>query len=216
MPPFVVVPYDTADPSIVAALSPGDRARLAALSDDAGAERRLLAGRSALLLAAARLGERDILIDATCPDCGRSHGRPTAPGAEAPLYLSLAHAAGAAFAVASRTPVGIDAEPVMTPPARLAAIDALAPGRSHPLRRWTAAEAVLKADGRGLRVAPGEVRLGFRRARLDDRRYRVRTTHAAGCVVTVAELLPPADGRGAAGTPGRPATLYPESDGSRV
>lgn len=183
---FVVVRYDDSGAErVIPRLSAGDRARLAGLTR--GSERaRFLAGRSALLRAAAAAGERGITVDATCPDCGAAHGRPRALDAQRPLFLALAHATGAAFATADHVPVGIDAEPLTTSPERRAAIDDLAPGRGDPLRRWTAVEAVLKADGRGLRVSPDAVRLGRARAELDGRRYRLRSVRTDGCLVTVA------------------------------
>ena len=72
---------------------------------------------------------------------------------------------------------------------RAAAIDQLAPGRGDRVRRWTAVEAVLKADGRGLRLAPDAVRIDGRSARLDGRSYRLRTSRAGACIVTVATLV---------------------------
>ncbi|MFP3465301.1 4'-phosphopantetheinyl transferase family protein [Leifsonia sp. SIMBA_070] len=199
MPAFVVIAHGSAGAGIASRLSAGDRARLSALGDGPAAAR-FLAGRAALLAAAAAAGEPDIRIEAACPECGRSHGRPEVTGASVRLYLSLAHSEGAAFAVASRVPVGIDVEADGAPVERLAAIDELAPGRGPALRRWTAVEAVLKADGRGLRVSPGEVRVGLRSARLHDSRYRLRTTRTDGRVITVAER----------------ASGHPESDGSAV
>ena len=186
MPTLVVVAHAADVGEIVPRLSDGDRARLEGLADEA-ARRRFLAGRAALLSAAARSGEPDIRIEARCPDCGRSHGRPTAVGGTAALHLALAHAGGRAFAAASRRPLGIDAESAGVPQERRAAVDALAPGRGDPLRRWTAIEAVLKADGRGLRVAPDAVRLGLRGAALEGVRYRLQPAREVGFVVTIAE-----------------------------
>jgi phosphopantetheinyl transferase len=242
---IVVVRHDFADPDTVPRLSAGDRSRLRDLGRDAD-RTRFLAGRTALLRAAVRAGEPDIVIDATCPDCGAAHGRPRALGASRPLFLALAHAAGVAFAVADRVPVGIDAEPLVSTaerpvgidaeplasgaellvspperpvgpdaqplatapehqvgpdaeplaaaPDRRAAIDDLAPGHGDALRRWTVIEAVLKADGRGLRVPPDAVRVGLLRAWLEGRRYRVRSLRSAGCVVTVARGQRESDG----------------------
>ncbi|GAA1056296.1 hypothetical protein GCM10017608_27940 [Agromyces luteolus] len=174
-------------------LGPSDRARLvAARPDDAG---RLLAGRAAALLAAARWTgstSDDLIVDAVCPACGGPHGRPVVVGASAPVHVSIAHAAGVAFAVAAAVPVGVDAEPRSTAPARLAAVrDVLGRRSLAPLADWTAVEAILKADGRGLRVDPSEVVLGVgrRRGRVADRdaRYRLRVRRdRSGCVVAVA------------------------------
>jgi phosphopantetheinyl transferase len=186
MAALVVVAHAADAAHIVPRLSDGDRTRLEGLRDDA-ARHRFLAGRAALFAAAERLGEPRIRIQARCPDCGLSHGRPTAEGDNGPLHLALAHAGGNAFAAASRRPVGIDAEPGDVPAERRAAIDALAPGRGDPLRRWTAVEAVLKADGRGLRVAPDTVRIRLGRALLEGNRYRLRRQREPGFVVTIAE-----------------------------
>lgn len=193
---IVVVPYGSLDEAaaraVASRLSAGDRERLDGL--DEGAARRFLSGRLALLRAAARTGDASVSIDAACPDCGRSHGRPRAVGGSRPLHLSLTHAGTSAFAIAGAGAVGIDAEPEPTSRVRLAAIDELAPGRGDPLRRWTAIEAVLKADGRGLRVAPEAVRLRGRLAVLDDRRYGVRMRRIDGCVVAVATRQRDSDG----------------------
>lgn len=190
---FVVVRHASADAATLPRLSAGDRARLFDLAG--AAERaRFLAGRAALLRAAAELGEAGITVDAACPDCGAAHGRPRALGAARPLFLALAHAGGVAYAVAARAPVGVDAEPLFTPAERRAAVDELAPGRGDALRRWTAIEAVLKADGRGLRVPPDAVRVGRLRAELDGRRYRLRSLRSDGCLVTIARGQRESDG----------------------
>ena len=198
MPQLAVVRHGSVDAGLVSLLSAGDRERFASFGRDTERERRFLAGRAALRSAAARMGEPAIVIQARCPECGLSHGRPTAApgGASRRLYLGLTHCDGVAIAVASRRPVGIDAEPVSTSSERRAAIDELAPGRGDAVQRWTAIEAVLKADGRGLRLPPDAVRLGMprlgmrgfgrRSARLDGRRYGLRTLRLGGCVVTVA------------------------------
>ena len=68
-----------------------------------------------------------------------------------------------------------------------------APGPGDPLLRWTAIEATLKADGRGLRVDPSAVRLGNRRADLDGVRYRLDVRRLHGCLVTIAQAV--SDGR---------------------
>jgi phosphopantetheinyl transferase len=189
----VVVRHASSDAATLPRLSAGDRARLFDLAG--AAERaRFLAGRAALLRAAAQLAEAGITVDAACPDCGAAHGRPRALGAARPLFLALAHGGGAAYAVAARAPVGVDAEPLFTPAERRAAVDELAPGRGDALRRWTAIEAVLKADGRGLRVPPDAVRVGRLRAELDGRRYRLRSLRSDGCLVTIARGQRESDG----------------------
>ena len=176
---------------VVDRLGPSDRARLAALDDARRA--RFLAGRSAVLAAVARLvgvPARAFTVDACCPECGGPHGRPEVVGGGARVHVGIAHAAGRTFAVASRSRIGLDAEPLGTPSERLEAIRHVTGHRGgDPLERWTATEAILKADGRGLRVDPRAVLVGRRCGRVSDRdtRYRLhRDRDLAGCVVTIA------------------------------
>lgn len=193
MLPLVVRPHGAATGAVIARLSPGDRRRLEALDGPAAA--RFLSGRDALyaaLDAAWPDAPANAFIDATCPDCGLAHGRPRLTGQAGPR-LALSHAAGLAFAVAADGPVGIDAEPLDADPQQVAAAASLAPGPGHPLLRWTAIEATLKADGRGLRVDPSAVRLGNRRADLDGVRYRLDVRRLHGCLVTIAQAV--SDGR---------------------
>lgn len=193
MPALVIVPHRSVDAALVARvssrLSEGDLARLSSLHHDLDGLAAFVAGRAALQRALSDAGDAEARIDATCPDCGLSHGRPRVVGGSRRLYVSASHAAGQAFAVAGRHPIGIDAEAMDDLRARSGAIDELAPGRGDPGRRWTAVEAVLKADGRGLRRDPGAVRVGRLSARLDGRRYTLRTTRAGDCLVTVATGL---------------------------
>lgn len=113
-----------------------------------------LAGRLLLRrLAGAALGidPAAVPLIATCPDCDREHGRPVIAGTE--WSVSLSHGVDAVVAVlALGMRVGIDLEHPAT------AVDDLAPLIPNPtLERWTRIEAVLKADGRGLRVDPATV-----------------------------------------------------------
>ena len=56
--------------------------------------------------------------------------------------------------------IGIDGEAASDPRRTAAAMRGIIrPGVSSSLREWTRVEAVLKADGRGLRVAPAAVSL---------------------------------------------------------
>lgn len=95
-----------------------------------------------------------------CPDCGGPHGRPVvmAPPAARGVAVSLAHAGEEHVAAAVRgARIGIDAEARAAVPARIEALRLLLPADDDPLRRWTRIEAVLKADGRGLRIEPSSV-----------------------------------------------------------
>lgn len=122
---------------------------------------------------------------AVCPDCGRRHGAPLLADGR---FASVSHASGGSLAAVADRAVGVDVE---DRPLRLLPAVAVPPGED-PLQHWTRVEAVLKADGRGLRVdpdavlfAPGE---GGWRATLDGRVYVVHDLaldgrHAAAVAV---------------------------------
>lgn len=136
----------------LALLSPPERERHAALVP-ASADS-FLVGRMLLRELAAELtGDPRPVITATCPDCGGPHGVPRLEGA-APR-LSVSRCALAVVAVATWGAIGVDIEPIAGAESRLDAIEKLTGHRS--LRHWTRVEAVLKADGRGLRVDPRQV-----------------------------------------------------------
>ena len=97
------------------------------------------------------LDPRDVPLVASCPDCAREHGRPQIEGSD--LQVSLSHGGDAVVAVAIvGARVGVDIESTSASVAELAPLI-----RDPTVRRWTRIEAVLKADGRGLRIDPGEV-----------------------------------------------------------
>lgn len=129
------------------------------------------ADRDALVaLAAEVLGvpATSLRLERRCPHCGGTdHGRPSIPGA--PVSVSLARTDGVralAVAPAESGPVGVDVERVSR--VRRAPLDTFTAGEraeiAHAVdpdqRRtelWAAKEAILKADGRGLRVDPRTV-----------------------------------------------------------
>ena len=133
------------------------------------------AGRALLRrLAAEQLGiaSEKVTLTQRCPDCGGPHGRPVVAGSE--LRVSLARCVLGAVAVAAwGTGIGVDVEPLAQTPARLAAIEEVAGGAG--IAHWTRVEAVLKADGRGLRVDPRRVRIEGGIASIDGEpaRYRI-------------------------------------------
>ena len=151
-----------------------------------------LAGRLLLRRLVAELtgiAPADVELTATCPDCGGSHGRPVAPGTG--LHLSLTHGADAVVAAASDRAVGIDLESAIAPAAVLADIESLT-GHAA-LLSWTRTEAILKADGRGLRVDPAHVVIDGSRGWVDDAptRYDLSEVElSAGVRVSVAVAAP--------------------------
>ncbi|MDN3497071.1 hypothetical protein QL996_14100 [Planococcus sp. APC 4015] len=104
----------------------------------------------------AALGESGT-IGRLCPTCGSTmHGRPVV---DAPVALSLGYAGALVAAAAARTAeaasVGIDIEPDDREVGDLRAL--FAPRDAPDLAGWTRIEAVLKADGRGIRLDPSRV-----------------------------------------------------------
>jgi len=125
----------------------------------------------------ALVGDRAASITNACPRCGGPHGPVRIAGGR--VVASVTYAGGFAIACiadqASAAAVGIDAESVNDPRRSTAGMRGIIhPGGSSSLREWTRVEAVLKADGRGLRVAPAAVSLtegdGAWRATVEDSR----------------------------------------------
>lgn len=137
--------------------------------------RRTEAGRAVLRTLVGRLAgvePGEVVIEARCPDCGGPHGRPVvmAPDAATTIRISLAYAGTAIVAAVSvGSAIGVDAELRRTgttadaarrDAAKREAVRSISGTDSDsvdPLIRWTRIEAVLKADGRGLRVDPSAV-----------------------------------------------------------
>ena len=127
-------------------LGPEDRARFAAFPSGGGrpAERgrQFLLSRALLAFALEEtLGGREPPILAK--DAGGRPFLPEWPG----LFLSLSHTAGAAVLALSDAPVGVDVERLRAIPPRLGRD--FAGGEETFWRRWTAAEAAAKREGRG-------------------------------------------------------------------
>ncbi len=150
-------------------LSGAERSRFATARDP----ERFLTGRMLLRELVAELTGAElasITVIAACPDCGLEHGRPRV--AEHPgIHLSLSHAGGRTLAAATTgAAIGVDLERRDISPDRLAAIQKVAGG---DLAHWTRVEAVLKADGRGLRVDPRAVEVDGDHATLEGARYEL-------------------------------------------
>jgi 4'-phosphopantetheinyl transferase len=135
-------------------------------SDGRAADRGLLAEVAARLLGVA---PADVAVEQNCAHCGGTdHGQPAATG-PGRVFLSLSRAGGRVAVAASLTaPVGVDIES----PDRVAAagfddvaftqreragLRAGPRGADDRARLWAAKEALLKAEGRGLRRDPREI-----------------------------------------------------------
>ena len=162
MPVWVAWTPVRRDPTVTAALDDGERIRWAAFqpADDRA---RFATGRWLLKrLVRDVTGTGRVALDATCPTCGKQHGRPVSvehPG----LSLSLAHSGDRVVAAVAETPIGVDVEairpldhvrlaPRVLSPDERATYDELpaAAREAALLAWWVRKEALLKAIGRGL------------------------------------------------------------------
>ncbi|MGP9694336.1 4'-phosphopantetheinyl transferase family protein [Brachybacterium sp. AOP25-B2-12] len=221
---------DAQDPALtarIAALGPETLTRWRALPP--GRAARFAAGRLLLAdLAASVLPGATLTLSSPCIHCGGVHG---AVRAEPPFTVSVSYAADLVVVAlrADRTAplggIGVDVER-LDQDADATLADRLAPlFAPHPapdLAGWTRIEAVLKADGRGLRVPPDQVDIAPAGPRVDGgarrspaphlatvldspARWHVATTSAVpGHVVSLA--VPALPGAGPAAAPSDPAT----------
>ena len=177
--------FSTAD---LASMGEAQCERLRSLSGSRA--RGFLAGRALIHDLVVRLGGGPaVLIDSVCPRCGRDHDAPRTPG----FTLSVSHAADLVAVAVSRgeRPLGVDIEHDSAA-SRVVELSALFTPRSAPaLAGWTRIEAAIKADGRGITVAPADVRLYAEEqrgepqqwsARLPDRAQPLRVSTLAGPV----------------------------------
>jgi 4'-phosphopantetheinyl transferase len=157
---------------LLALLDAGERGRCARFHRDEDRARYLAAHALARLVLAAHLGvpAAALAFHAVCRQCGASdHGKPRLGSAGGGLEFSLSHSgARVVLAVARDAAVGVDVERLNARrdfaalmPAVLSAAEqrvvAALPAPEHVgavLRYWTRKEALLKATGDGLRVAP--------------------------------------------------------------
>jgi 4'-phosphopantetheinyl transferase len=108
-----------------------------------------------------------VLLDRTCPDCDQPHGKPV-PRNAGTLECSVSHSGDrVVVAVSERAAIGVDVEVVAAKiddglaervlrPSELTALTSLpAADRARGFATyWTRKEAILKATGDGLRIAP--------------------------------------------------------------
>jgi len=170
-----------AEPAVDVRLGPVDARRAAGFGDTR--RTRFAAGRALLgRLLADRFGAGSV-DGAPCPHCGGDHGGVAVRGV--PAIASLAHAGSLAIAAvaadAEVARLGVDGESALADPARDADLARLldVPAEAA-LRRWTEVEAVLKADGRGLRADPGLVRFAVGTALVEDTGDRYRLSAVPG------------------------------------
>ena len=131
-----------------------------------------------------------VQIEAQCQDCGGPHGQPQVLGSR--VRVSVANCLAGIVVVATRDhAIGVDVEVIAGPTSRVEAIGAVTGIAS--LEHWTRVEAVLKADGRGLRVDPRSVEIRGQDATIAGRgiRYRLHRLDLGATLVgsvAVAEL----------------------------
>lgn len=113
-----------------------------------------------------RLLPRGAVLGQRCPRCGGPHGPLVV--SDAPYVASVTYAGGYAIAAVAATTdaaaLGIDAEPLEDARRDAAGMTGVLGEGEATVRDWTRVEAVLKADGRGLRVEPAAVELVVRDA----------------------------------------------------
>jgi 4'-phosphopantetheinyl transferase len=146
-------------------LSDGERARRAGLWD-AGQRAQFTVAAALLRLVAgpltARAADR-VVVDRSCPSCGRHHGRPRLPGTG--LDVSISHSgATVAVAVSNAGAVGVDVQQVADDAVHELSTLVLAGSEAgHVVAArdfftyWTRKEALVKATGDGVAVPLSEV-----------------------------------------------------------
>jgi 4'-phosphopantetheinyl transferase len=141
-------------------LSDAERARRAGLWD-AGHQAQYTVAAALLRLVVAPLTggpAAGVVVDRTCPSCGRHHGRPRLPGTG--LHVSISHSgATVAVAVSSAGEVGVDVQQVEDGPVQELSPLVLAGSEAEHVAAardfftyWTRKEALVKATGDGVTV----------------------------------------------------------------
>ena len=162
-------------PALLALLDAGERGRCARFQRDDDRARYLAAHALARLVLAGQLGvpAPALAFEAVCRHCGAGdHGKPRLGIAGGGIEFSLSHSgARVVLALARDASIGVDVErlnagrdfsalaPAVLSAAEQRAVAALpeAERAAAVLRYWTRKEALLKATGHGLGVAPGSL-----------------------------------------------------------
>jgi 4'-phosphopantetheinyl transferase len=146
-------------------LSDGERARRTGLWD-AGHRAQFTVAAALLRLVAAPLTAQaaaQVVVDRSCPTCGRHHGRPRLTGTG--LHVSISHSgATVAVAVSNAGEVGVDVQQVDGDPVHELSPLVLAESEVRHVAAagdfftyWTRKEALVKATGDGVTVPLWEV-----------------------------------------------------------
>ena len=146
-------------------LSDGERARRGGLWD-AGQRAQFTVAAALLRLVVAPLTAQPadrVVVDRSCPSCGRDHGRPRLPGTG--LDASISHSgATVAVAVSNAGAVGVDVQQVADDAVgELSPLVLAEPEAGHVVvardffTYWTRKEALVKATGDGVAVPLSEV-----------------------------------------------------------
>jgi 4'-phosphopantetheinyl transferase len=146
-------------------LSDGERARRGGLWDP-GQRAQYTVAAALLRLVAAPLTARaaaSVVVDRSCPSCGRHHGRPRLPGTG--LHVSISHSgAMVAVAVSRAGEVGVDVQQIAGDSVdELSALVLAESEAGHVAAArdfftfWTRKEALVKATGDGVTVPLPEV-----------------------------------------------------------
>lgn len=160
-----------ADAGLMRLLDDVELSRIEGLVRDADRRRYLVTHALARLAVATALEvpPDDVVFDRSCIRCGEPHGKPRVRRPDCALDLSLSHSGDrVAVAISAGGAVGVDVElvdrslnPSELAPMILSAQETVELLRLAPherprglLRYWTRKEAVLKATGHGLSVAP--------------------------------------------------------------
>lgn len=146
-----------------ALLDAAEQARAAAFARPQDRSRFVLGAALLKLVVATAAGVSadDVVVDRTCDECTRQHGRPRLPGLD--MHVSVAHSGAVVAAALSRLgPVGIDVEERTGAPDPALVRRVLAPAESIDsapdfLTYWCRKESAVKATGEGLRVPLTEV-----------------------------------------------------------